>query len=340
MPSTPLVTVVIPAFNAEPFIQEAIASVRRQTLADWELIVVDDGSADQTFAAATQAAGDDTRIRIARLERNQGISAASNTGFDAARGEFIARVDSDDVIVETRLARQVSAFLAHDRLAAVGSHVRVFGDGPDAIARCFLGDATIKAHLLDGVNTISGGTMMVRRAFVQEHAIRFNESFVGAEDLDYLTSIIAAGGQLDNVDEILTGHRSHGGSFTASRVEIGRACLQRSRKRLLALWYPHMDPADLDDILATFFPLYAPWSDALFATVRAIDRLVTARANDFGQDISIVHQIIFDRLVGMAGVYRDHKLFNASHRQAMRCFVSPATSAALERIEFETAGGD
>jgi glycosyltransferase involved in cell wall biosynthesis len=340
MSSSPLVTVVIPAYNTEAYIQEAIASIQRQTIPDWELIVVDDGSTDQTVAAATQAAGGDERIRIIRLERNRGISVAANTGFDAARGEFIARLDSDDKAFEQRLAAQVALFRENPRLVVAGSHARVSNDGKESTAYCTRGDANIKARFIDGVNTIGGGTMMVRRSFVTDRYIRFNENLPSAEDIDYHISILAAGGQFENVDQELLWNRIHGASFTRSRVDVARPALQCVRLRLLALWYPTLDPADLDRILAMFFQPFAPYVDSLLADVRAVDRLVTTRANDFGQNTSIVHQIIFDRLIAMAGVYRDHKLFDASHRQAMRGFVSPAVTAALDRIEFQAPDGN
>jgi glycosyltransferase involved in cell wall biosynthesis len=335
MPASPLVTVVIPAFNSEAYIHEAIASVRAQTLSDWELLVVDDGSTDRTAEVAAEAASGDPRIRIIRLDGNKGISAASNIAFDQARGEFIARVDSDDIVEPSRLAVQITAFRDNARLVVCGSHARVFGDGiTDATAWCPLDDATIKARLLDGMNTISGGTKMVRRAFVHERRIRFNEQLVTAEDLDYLTSIVAAGGQLGNVDEALTRHRSHAGSITTSRVDTGRKCLTIARKRLLALWYPHLESADHDRMLAMFFQPYAPYTESLIETIRAVDRLVVSRPNDFGQDTSIVHEILFKRLVGMATVYRDSRMFDASHLQAIKCFVSPAVHAALAELKF------
>jgi glycosyltransferase involved in cell wall biosynthesis len=332
MPCSPLVTVVIPAFNAEPFIGEAIASIQRQTIDDWQLIVVDDGSTDQTMAVAIQAAGNDPRVRLIHLEQNQGITVASNVAFDEAHGEFIARLDSDDRALAPRLAAQIAAFRDCDRLAAVGSHASVFGDVPEGVAYCALGDANIKARLLDGLNTISGGTLMVRRAFVREHSIRFDERLAGAEDLDYLTAIMAAGGQLGNVDQVLTEHRSHAASFTASRYDVTRECLQAARRALLALWYRSLDPHDLDLIVAMFFEPYPPHIDALLATVRAIDRLVAAHADDYGQDTSIVHSIVLARLPPMAALYRDHGLLDASHLQAIRCFASPATNAALDHL--------
>ena len=333
MPSAPpLVTVVIPAFNAEPFIREAIVSIQRQTIDDWQLIVVDDGSTDQTMAVATQAAGNDPRVRLIRLDQNQGITVASNVAFDEAEGEFIARLDADDRALASRLAVQIAAFKDCDHLAAAGSHARVFGDVAEGIAYCALGDANIKARLLDGRNTISGGTLMVRRSFVREHHIRFDERLASAEDLDYLASIMAAGGQLANVDQVLTEHRSHATSFTASRYDIGRQYLQTFRRRLLALWYPGLDPHDLDLIVEMFFEPYPPHIEALLATLRAIDRLIVASADDYGQDTSIVHTIILERLLKMAALYRDHSLLNASHLQAIRCFASSATNAALNQL--------
>ncbi|NML32506.1 glycosyltransferase family 2 protein [Paraburkholderia antibiotica] len=329
---SPLVTVVIPAFNAASFVGEAIASIQRQTLQNWELIVVDDGSSDRTRAAALEAAGDDPRIRVVSLEQNRGISSASNTGFDEARGEFIARLDADDRALETRLDVQVAAFQNDDSLAAAGSHARVFGNVAEGIAYCALGDGNIKARLLSGMNTISGGTLMVRTAFVRKHRIRFDESMASAEDLDYLSAIMVAGGQLANVDEVLTEHRSHDASFTHSQVRVGSECLQAFRRALLARWYPALESDDIALIVAAFREPYAPYTEAVLTTVRAMDRLVRAGAVDYGQDTSVVHTIVLDRLVAMAGLYRDHRLLNASHLEAMRYFVSAPVNAALDRL--------
>lgn len=330
MLSNPLVTVVIPAFNAGLFIRDAIASIQQQTLEDWQLIVVDDGSTDHTTAAAAQAAGDDHRIRLVRFEQNQGISIASNAGFDAARGEFIARLDADDMALPSRLAMQVAAFKASEQLAAVGSHARVFGDVAEGTAYCAMGDGNIKARLFLGLNTIGGSTIMVRRSFVREHRIRFDEDLKSAEDLDYLALIMRARGQLANVDEVLLVNRVHAKSVTQSRQDTGRHFLQTVRHRILTLWYPRLDPHDIDLIVAMFFEPYPPHTDHLLATVRAVDQLMVAQPADYGQDASIVRSLILDRLPQMADLYRNHGLLDASHVQAVRTFVSPATAAALQ----------
>src|SRR5690348_15078750 len=103
----PRVSVIVPVFNRAATIGRAVASVVVQTMADWELIVVDDGSADDPAGAL--AALSDARLRLLRHERNRGAAAARNTGIAAARAPLIAFLDSDDEWLPEKLARQVAA---------------------------------------------------------------------------------------------------------------------------------------------------------------------------------------------------------------------------------------
>lgn len=107
MPDEPIVSVIIPCYNRAAIVRRAIASVRRQTFCDWELIVVDDGSDDQVELEA--AVRVDPRIRYIRHLRNRGVSAARNTGIAAARGRFVAFLDSDDEWFPKKLESQVKA---------------------------------------------------------------------------------------------------------------------------------------------------------------------------------------------------------------------------------------
>lgn len=109
--STPLVSVVIPYYNRAGIIGKSVASVRSQTFPDWEVIIVDDGSPDSLQDALQPFAGDD-RIRHIRHSQNRGPSAARNTGIAAARGRFVALLDSDDQWLPTKLERQLAAVYA------------------------------------------------------------------------------------------------------------------------------------------------------------------------------------------------------------------------------------
>src|SRR5262245_58991929 len=102
----PRVSILIPLFDGEAFIGESLASVRAQTVEDWEAIVVDDGSSDGGAAIAAEAAARDARIRLLR-QANAHTQAARNTALAAARGEWIALLDQDDVWLPEKLARQL-----------------------------------------------------------------------------------------------------------------------------------------------------------------------------------------------------------------------------------------
>lgn len=127
--STPRVSVVLPVRDAAPTVAAAIGSIRAQTLAEWELIVVDDGSGDGTAAVLSDLARADSRIRVI-TQGPQGVATAFNAGIAAARGEFVARMDADDAAHPERLAEQ-TAFLgapANLDIGVVSSLVAFGGD--------------------------------------------------------------------------------------------------------------------------------------------------------------------------------------------------------------------
>lgn len=93
---TPLVSVIMPAYNAEAFVEEAVRSVIAQTLEDWELIVIDDCSKDRTYDIVCSLAQSDRRIRVLRNHQNSGVANTRNRGLDLARGKYVALLDSDD----------------------------------------------------------------------------------------------------------------------------------------------------------------------------------------------------------------------------------------------------
>ena len=104
----PLVSVIMPAYNAERFIESAIRSVMAQTVSDWELLVLDDGSRDQTAQIAQRLAQEDPRIRFLPNERNMGVARTRNRGFDLCRGRYVALLDSDDLWCPEKLETQLA----------------------------------------------------------------------------------------------------------------------------------------------------------------------------------------------------------------------------------------
>jgi hypothetical protein len=101
----------------------------------------------------------------------------------------------------------------------------------------------------------------------------------------------------------------------------------------VSLWYPDLDARDVENIVIPLLEVYPGSTDAFCTIVRAIDKLMVAKPRDFGQDTSVVHAMLIDRLGKMADIYRDNNLVDASHVRLIRHFVSPATSAAFDRFD-------
>ena len=120
---------LLPAWNAAATIGATLASVQRQSLADWECVVVDDGSVDRTAAVVGDAARSDPRIRLIRTAHG-GLVHALNVGLGHCRAPLIARMDADDLMHRHRLQRQANTLAANPALAALGCHVRIFPRRP------------------------------------------------------------------------------------------------------------------------------------------------------------------------------------------------------------------
>lgn len=123
--SVPIISVLMPAFNAAHTLTSALRSVQRQSLQNWECIVVDDGSADGTREIASRFAREDARVRLVERE-HRGIVAALQAGLEVCRAPLVARFDADDLMSRLRLELQGRALAASPELTAVGCHVRFF----------------------------------------------------------------------------------------------------------------------------------------------------------------------------------------------------------------------
>ena len=110
----PLVSVIMPAYNAEKYIGEAIASVCAQTYKNWNLLILDDGSADRTVEIAESYAQQDARIQVLCNPQNMGVARTRNRGFDLAQGEWIALLDSDDRWRAQKLEKQLAVARSSD----------------------------------------------------------------------------------------------------------------------------------------------------------------------------------------------------------------------------------
>src|SRR5437870_2690752 len=123
--ATPAVTVLMPVYNGARFLAGAMESVLGQTFGDFELLAINDGSSDQT--AEILASSRDPRVRIVENGRNLDLIASLNKGLDLARGDYVARMDQDDLALPKRLEKQVHFLSASPRTGLCGTWFRTFG---------------------------------------------------------------------------------------------------------------------------------------------------------------------------------------------------------------------
>jgi glycosyltransferase involved in cell wall biosynthesis len=206
----PIVSVVVPTYNHAQFLGPALQSVRAQTLADWEAIVVNNYSDDNTVEVV--AAFNDPRIRLVNF-RNHGVIAASrNEGIRLAAGELVAFLDSDDSWHPRKLARCVEAMAGGFDLVCHGEDWTREGAPP---RRMIYGPASRAryARLLFNGNCISTSAVVVRKQWLaQVGGFREEARFVTAEDYDLWLRLARDGARIGFVDEILGEYRMHGGN--------------------------------------------------------------------------------------------------------------------------------
>ena len=197
----------MPCFNAQDSVARAINSIQTQSIADWELIVVDDGSEDQSAKIVENIASKDTRIRLIK-KPHQGVVSASNTGFSASRGTFIARMDADDVSLPSRLQKQCSALTNNTALDAVSCLARFAGNSITAAGYAHHVTWTNQHNNSEQINLnrfidipFPHPTLMYRRELIEKFGGYRHGEF--PEDYEMILRWISAGAIIGKVNELL-----------------------------------------------------------------------------------------------------------------------------------------
>jgi glycosyltransferase involved in cell wall biosynthesis len=206
------VSVIMPVRDGGRWIGEAIASLAAQSLADFELLVIDDGSKDDTGRIVAAAAQGDTRIRLI-TQAPSGMVAALNRGLDAARAELIARLDADDRAYPVRLERQVAFLKAHPAIGLVGSWADVIDANGTIIGRRQPEtQPAALARILERHNPLLHSSMMWRTGLIAAVG-HYRAAIAAAEDYD-LWLRMAEHTQVANIPETLVQYRTHSGAVT------------------------------------------------------------------------------------------------------------------------------
>ncbi len=221
------VSVVMPVFNGERYLRDAIDSILFQTFRDFELLLINDGSTD--LSASIIAAYKDRRIRVFKNDETQGLATVRNRGIDEARGEYIAWLDCDDVSAPTRLERQVTLLDSNESVSACGTWVRTIGDAPGDEWRYPTDSNFLRCRMIFD-DPLATSSVMLRKEVLSAGALRFDSNYPPAEDYE-LWERLSHNWDITNVPEVLTYYRVHKKQTSAGQIEKQRSSVWRIQQR-------------------------------------------------------------------------------------------------------------
>jgi len=236
----PRVSVIMPVYNGEKYLAAAIDSVLSQTFADFELILVDDGSRDNSIGVMRACEQRDARVSVYQLETNMGMADARNFGIAKARGEFVTTMDCDDISLPQRLQMQVDFLDANAEIGAVGTSGRALNEDLSEV----LFDLNVPpAHSLIVLNSFVGvsfiyTTVMTRCAIMRRVGGYQPGRRSGEERELYWRMLWDTRTRFANLTEKLYSYRQHGASFSANRdARLKAETLDARTAMLRQLWH-------------------------------------------------------------------------------------------------------
>ena len=222
MQESALVSVIIPLYNAEQYIYEAVNSIINQTYQNIEIIIIDDGSTDAS--EKTVSSLNSPKILYVKNEKNLGVSATRNRGFEIAKGKYISLMDADDVSISTRLEKQVYFLEKHSDYGVVSSHYESFRKHPfgvkTRIRKLPIDTNSIHANLLF-TNVVCGAVTTIRSSVLKNNHLKFDTSLQMAEDFD-LWRRLSFVTKIANIDEVLLRYRKHANNSIKNRIVLDR----------------------------------------------------------------------------------------------------------------------
>ncbi|QDU56902.1 Putative glycosyltransferase EpsE [Aeoliella mucimassa] len=266
----PLISVIMPVYNAERYVAEAVESILAQTCGDFEFLIVDDGSSDRSLAILEKYASKDKRIRL-KSRANTGYVVALNEMLADAEGEFIARMDADDISLPERFEKQIAYLQEHPECVVLGTNTVLVDDGGWDIRPGFhqYGHEAIDGHHLTSLGgCVSHPSVMMRAAAVAQVG-GYRVECCPAEDVDIFLRLGEIG-QLENLTECLLKYRMHPKSVSRTNAARQRNIVAiaqsqaRSRRNL-----PEVSSELAEDVTLDRYS-----SEALNTNISSFDVLV------------------------------------------------------------------
>lgn len=232
-----MVTVLLPAYNAQETIGEAIQSVINQTYKDWELIVINDGSTDDTKGVVMSY--NDERIKYIENDENKKLIYTLNRGIELATGEYIARMDADDICHPNRFEKQVEYMESHPDVIVCGTQINYFGTKSTNYRKLVFPtkDKQLK-EMLAMSTCFAHPTVMIRKSALDESGCRYDMDYKNAEDYSLWIDLMNYG-KFGNLLDQLLNYRVSDTQVSQPSNPITLASVLKCRHKYVERYLPH-----------------------------------------------------------------------------------------------------
>lgn len=244
----PLISVIMPVYNAGDFLVEAIDSILKQTYKNFEFIIVDDASTDHSLETIKYYAKKDKRIKIVKNNENLGLSNSLIEALQKAKGTYIARMDADDIAIFYRFKKQVEYLKNNPDVIAIGSQCRIIDKSGNIIGKKLfpLSNKEIYDYAFR-FNPVQHPSLMLNKSKLPKDFVYYDSSLEGAEDLDLIFRLFKYG-KVENINAFLLKYRIHGNNMSLRNVKS--IFLQAFLSRIKAI-FQHQYIPNLVGLLTT-----------------------------------------------------------------------------------------
>lgn len=276
-------SVLMPVYNASLFLKQAIESILNQTYKDFEFIIINDGSTDNSLEIIKSF--NDSRIKIINNEKNLGIIKSRNIGLESAGGKYIANMDSDDISLPTRFEKQISYFEKHPDTVLLGTRLALIDERNNEIGvwpedYSVITEKELK-KTLPIINCLGQPTVMMRADFVKP--IGYNDKFIHNEDWGMWLDVLSMGGKIAKLPEVLLLYRQHtsGTTINSNKLGVDKKIIKFKYNYLLSkLKTTGLTGTDkqvlssfVKDCIKYFFKAISPRLFSIFSALKRINKI-------------------------------------------------------------------
>ena len=227
----PKISVVMSVYNSATFLTEAIESVLQQTFSDFEFIIINDGSSDKSDDIISSFK--DKRIVSVSNDGNKGLIYSLNRGISIAKGQYIARMDADDVCDKTRFQKQILEFEKDDKLVICGSLIKTFGKGNEEFISHM---PTTYAQIISSIFftcPFAHPSVMIKKEALLKLDVIYREDYKHSEDYDLWSRLVFLG-NCKNIPEYLLNYRVHAGQVSTIHEELKYSNVSKIQTNILS----------------------------------------------------------------------------------------------------------